>query len=89
MPTIAVFYGITIRMYFNDHDPAHFHARYGRSNVIVRISDGQIIRGELPPVATRIVTEWALSRRVELVENWRRARAQEQLERIAGPDGAG
>jgi hypothetical protein len=89
MPTVALFYGIAIRMYFNDHDPPHFHALYGRAQVIIRISDGQIIRGALPPVATRLVTDWALLRRAELEENWRRAREQRPLERIAGPDGAG
>ena len=51
MPTVALFYGIAIRMYFNDHEAPHFHAVYGRSNVIVRISDGHIVRGVLPPGA--------------------------------------
>ena len=42
MPTIAYFYGIAIQMYFNDHNPPHFHARYGRARALVRISDGAI-----------------------------------------------
>ncbi len=86
MPTIAYFYGIAIQMFFNDHNPPHFHARYGRAKAIVRISDGELIAGELPPLAKRIVREWALARRAELEDNWRRARAHRQLERIAGPD---
>ena len=48
MPTIAWFYGIMIQMYYNDHEPPHFHARYGRAKAIVRLSDGEIIAGELP-----------------------------------------
>jgi hypothetical protein len=49
MPTIAWFYGIAIQMYYNDHNPPHFHARYGRARAIVRISDGEVISGDLPP----------------------------------------
>ncbi len=89
MPTIAYFYGIAISMYWADHNPPHFHARYGRSKVLVRISDGEIIAGDLPPTAQRLVREWALARRTELEENWRRAANHEELERIAGPDGQG
>jgi hypothetical protein len=86
MPTIAWFYGIMIQMYYNDHEPPHFHARYGRAKAIVRLSDGEIISGELPPTATRMVRQWALARNAELQDNWRRARAHQPLEKIAGPD---
>jgi hypothetical protein len=50
------------------------------------LSDGEIIAGELPPTAARMVREWTLARRSELEENWRRARAHKALERVAGPD---
>lgn len=86
MPTVAYFYGIAIQMFFNDHNPPHFHVRYGNAKALIRISDGQIISGELPPTARRMVEQWAASRRAELEENWRRARARRTLERIAGPD---
>ena len=89
MPTVAYFYGIAISMFFDDHNPPHFHARYGRAKALFRISDGKIIAGELPPTADRLVREWALAHRPELEENWRRARMHETLERIAGPDGQG
>jgi hypothetical protein len=46
---IAWFYGIMIQMFYDDHEPPHFHARYGRAKAIVRLSDGEIIAGELPP----------------------------------------
>jgi hypothetical protein len=45
MPTIAYFYGIMIQMYYDDHQPPHFHARYGGAKAIVRLSDGEIIAG--------------------------------------------
>ncbi len=89
MPTIAYFYGIAISMYYNDHNPPHFHARYGRARAIVRISDGLIIAGELPPTAARIVSEWVVAHRQELEQNWQRGRDGNPLERVAGPDGQG
>jgi hypothetical protein len=89
LPTIAWFYGIAVQMFFNDHDPPPFHARYGRAKALFRIADGKMIAGELPPTAERFVHEWALARKPELEENWNRARSQRPLEKIAGPDGKG
>ena len=86
MPTIAYFYGIMIQMFYDDHQPPHFHARYGDAKAIVRLSDGEIIAGELPPTTTRMVRQWALARNAELRDNWERARAHLALETIAGPD---
>ncbi|MCX7298689.1 MAG: DUF4160 domain-containing protein [Hyphomicrobiales bacterium] len=86
MPTIAWFYGIAIQMFYDDHNPPHLHARYGRARALVRLSDGETIAGELPPLATRMVRAWALARRAELEENWRRAQAHQPLEKVAGPD---
>ncbi|CAN5147102.1 DUF4160 domain-containing protein [soil metagenome] len=86
MPTIAFFYGMAIQMFFNDHNPPHFHVRYGNAKALIRIADGQIISGELPPTAGRLVEQWALLRRGQLEENWRRARAKLPLEKVAGPD---
>jgi hypothetical protein len=73
-------------MYWDDHNPPHFHARYGRAKAMIRISDGEVVSGELPPTATRMVREWALLRRAELEENWQRAIDLKSLYKIAGPD---
>ena len=70
MPTIAIFYGIIIQMYWDDHNPPHFHARYGQAKALIRISDGAIISGELPPTASRMVRQWALARKGLLEQNW-------------------
>ena len=86
MPTVAWFYGIAVAMYYNDHNPPHFHAQYGQSRAVIGIADGQMLAGSLPPTALRLVSEWALAHRRELEENWRRARSDAPLERISGPD---
>ncbi|MGA8157543.1 MAG: DUF4160 domain-containing protein [Rhodoplanes sp.] len=52
LPTIAYFLGIAVRMFFNDHDPPHVHAHYQGYRARVRISDGTVIDGRLPPTAT-------------------------------------
>lgn len=86
MPTVAQFFGIIIRMYYNDHPPPHFHAIYQGREALVRIGDGAIIAGSLPRTARGIVSGWAAERQDELMANWERARAFAPLERIAGPD---
>jgi hypothetical protein len=86
MPTISWFYGIAVRMYARDHPPPHFHAIYGEHEAFVSITTGEVIEGELPKTAARLVKEWALARQSQLRENWARARAGEQPERIAGLD---
>jgi uncharacterized protein DUF4160 len=86
VPTIAWFYGIAIRMFVRDHPPPHFHAVYGEHEAFVAIETGEIIEGGLPPAAARLVKEWALTRRDQLRENWRRAHAGEPPEKIAGLD---
>ena len=86
MPTIDQFYGIIITMYWRDHAPPHFHAAYGGAKAIVRIDDGALIAGYLPPTARRIVREWALVRQAELRQNWDRGDKRQQFQRIPGPD---
>ena len=89
MPTIAWFYGIAIQMYYNDHNPPHFHARYGSAKAILRISDGEIIAGRLPSTANRLLKDWAVARRQELEHNWECGRTGQLMQKIAGPDGDG
>ncbi len=86
MPTVALFYGIAIRMYCDDHNPPHFHASYGNAQAAFRISDGGLMAGELPPTAEKLVRDWAALRRAELDANWQRAIAFQGLLKIAGPD---
>ena len=66
MPTISEFFGILILMYYNDHAPPHFHARYGEHEALIKISPLGILKGHLPPRALSLVMEWAAVHNEEL-----------------------
>ncbi|MGH9363173.1 MAG: DUF4160 domain-containing protein [Thermoanaerobaculia bacterium] len=83
MPTVSRFFGITIRMYYDDHPPPHFHAYYGGDVAQVAIDTLSVLEGSLPRRALSLVLEWAFAHRHELQENWRRAEAHEPLVAIA------
>ena len=82
MPTISMFYGVMIQMFWNDHAPPHFHALYGEYEAIVSIETLQVLRGGLPRRALALVLEWAQDHRIELMENWDRCRLLEMPTRI-------
>jgi len=69
-------------MYYNEHNPPHFHAEYAESEALIRIEDVTIIAGSLPPRVMGLVTEWALQHKKELMENWERNRKNESLHSI-------
>ena len=79
MPVISRFFGITIRMYYRDHPPAHFHARYGDQEAIISIGNLEVLEGDLPRRAVRLVREWAHLHAKELAADWERARNAEPL----------
>jgi len=81
VPTISRFLGIVITMNYNEHDPPHFHARYGGNKVSVRIADGFIL-GVLPTRAQAHVLEWWNMQRTELADNWQRAKQRLPLNAI-------
>lgn len=83
MPEICRFLGIVIKMFFDDHNPPHFHAEYGEDTVLIDIRNLSVFAGGLPPRAMGLVVEWATLHQEELLADWERARAQEQLEKIA------
>lgn len=82
MPEISRFLGIVVGMFYNDHAPPHFHARYGEYEVIVRIDYGSV-QGEFPRRVLAHVLEWYGLHHEELAENWERARARRPLRTIA------
>ena len=82
MPRISEFYGIIIEMYWSDHNPPHFHARYGEHRTEIDIHSLGILQGKLPPKAMSLVAEWATLHQSELLAQWERARNHEPLEKI-------
>jgi hypothetical protein len=79
MPTLAVFFGITVRMYYDDHPPPHFHAYYGDQAAKISIDTLELLEGRLPKRAFALVVEWALTHRPELRADWERAERHESL----------
>jgi hypothetical protein len=69
-------------MYFREHGVPHFHARYGEWEASISITTLEMIAGDLPVRAIRLVRQWALLHRDELLSNWERAQRQEAVERI-------
>ncbi|MBI5113483.1 MAG: DUF4160 domain-containing protein [Rhodovulum sp.] len=84
MPTIAYFLGLSVRMFFNDHEPPHVHVRYQGFRARVMIADSAIIDGHLPPTVARILRDWTALRRDALMRNWQAAREEAPLEFIGG-----
>lgn len=72
-----------IRIFFNDHEPAHFHAVYDEHEALVEIETLVVYRGELPRRALAMVLEWAVLHRDELRRDWELARSGRPLEPIA------
>jgi hypothetical protein len=82
MPTISRFLGIVIAMFFDDHEPAHFHACAADGAAKVRIDTLEVIESTLGRRQLRFVLAWAELHQEELLENWRLARAGETLHQI-------
>ena len=82
MPIVSRFLGIAIVMFYADHQPAHFHARYGEAEVLIEIESGRV-HGSFPPRALRLVLEWRDLHLQELQDDWERCLAQEPLHPIA------
>jgi len=73
VPRISSFFGIVIEMYFGDHPPPHFHARYSGESAKIEIATGAVLGGSLFNRALRLVREGMEQHRDELEANWERA----------------
>jgi len=83
MPEISRFFGIVIKMFFDDHNPPHFHAEYGGDRALIEIRALSIFAGHLPPRVMGLVIEWAALHQQELYADWEKAREHQELEKIA------
>ena len=82
MPEISRFFGIVIKMFFDDHNPPHFHAEYGDSEALVDIRSLSVFAGRLPPRVMGLIVEWATLHQQELLDDWGRAQEQQALQKI-------
>lgn len=85
MPTLSVFYGIIVKMYYFDnqqHHVPHIHAEYGDSRAVFDINDGEILAGELPKNKRKLVEAWIEIHREDLMANWRLAVTGQEIFRI-------
>ncbi|WP_299440673.1 DUF4160 domain-containing protein [uncultured Rhodospira sp.] len=83
MPTISVFYGIIIQMFWEDHAPPHFHALYGEHEAHVNIRTLEVLRGRLPRRALALELDWAAEHRDELLEDWAQCERKPSPRKIA------
>jgi hypothetical protein len=74
MPEIARFYGIIVAMFYDDHNPPHFHARYGEDGVVIEIRTLRVLEGAIPPRALGLLIEWATQHQGELLSDWELAK---------------
>ncbi len=70
MPEVTRFYGIIIKVFFGDHPPPHFHAIYGEYNALISIESLEIIEGDLPNRAQKMVIDWAQMYQEDLLAMW-------------------
>ncbi len=76
MPVVSTFYGIIIKMFFRDHNPPHIHAVYGEYNALIDILSLDLIEGDLPPRALKLVQEWGEKYKDTLLEMWNKQEFQ-------------
>lgn len=82
MPEISRFYGIIVRMYTRDHPPPHIHVRYAEHEAMIDIRSAQVLAGELPRRALRLIREWIDLRRHELEADWALAEAGHHVQPV-------
>ena len=83
MPTISVFYGIVIRMFFDDHSPPHLHADYAGNGARIGLDPITVLESQLPPRALAMVLEWTALHQQELLDNWGRLHTGQQPIKVA------
>jgi len=82
MPIIATFFGIIIRMFYDEHNPPHIHVEYQDDKALIDFK-GNILRGDLgSKTALRLVREWIDLHETELIEDWRLAQEGKEIKKI-------
>lgn len=81
MPELSRFRGIVVFMNYNDHDPPHFHARFGEQEVTIEIETG-VVQGRMSAAGLRLLLEWMNLHQEELRVNWVRGRERRRFQKI-------
>ena len=79
MPVLSEFFGIKITMYYDDHNPPHFHASYGDDKALIDIKNARVLEGKLPSKQLKLVLAWAVIHQEELMNDWDLAEKLEEL----------
>ena len=79
MPTICIFRGIKIYMNWREHQPPHFHAKYGSNKDAISINDIEVLEGSLPNKQLKMLLGWTALHQEELLENWQLAEQKQDL----------
>lgn len=82
MPEISLFYGIRVTMYYDDHNPPHFHVEYAGNKAIIDILNASVMRGALPNKQLKLVLAWCVIHQDELMQNWELSKQSLPLNRI-------
>ncbi len=82
MPEISLFYGIRVTMYYDDHNPPHFHVQYAGYKAVVDIQKAAVIIGSLPNKQLKLVLAWCVIHQDELMQNWELSKDNQPLNRI-------
>ena len=82
MPEISRFLGIVIAMYYQEHNPPHFHVRYNEYKAAISIKDLALLDGKLPPKVFGLVIEWASQHQKALLDDWELAQKLKVLNPI-------
>ena len=83
MPEVSRFLGISILMYFDDHNPPHFHVKYNDARALVSIGELKVLEGQVPPRILGLVIEWAELHKDELMKDWNMVKTTGTYFRIA------
>ncbi|MBI5404023.1 MAG: DUF4160 domain-containing protein [Ignavibacteriae bacterium] len=82
MPEISRFLGIVIKMFYDDHNPPHFHVEYNEYLAEINIETLEVSAGNIPARVYSLVLEWASQHRKELMDDWNLAKSNEQPNKI-------
>lgn len=81
MPEISRFYGIIVKMFYNEHNPPHIHMEYQDYKAVVTIREG-IVEGKMPKIALKLIFEWMDLHKAELLANWESIEKKRPLSNI-------